>query len=179
MSLHNTPTTYGSLSKLFHWVMALLIIGMLGVGIYMTDLPDEPGKFQIYGIHKSLGITLLALALGRLLWRFINTQPAMSLSLSPLLRRFAQGVHGFLYVAMFALPLSGWGMSSAAGYPVSFFGLFTLPALLDKNPALAKILKETHEILGYTLIGVLVVHVVAALVHHFWYKDQVLKRMLP
>ena len=179
MSLKNTSAVYGSLAKAFHWLMSILILCMLGVGLYMRDLPNDPTKFQIYGIHKSIGITLLALVIGRLTWRWMNVQPAFPESLSPVMKGLAHGVHWFLYGAMFAMPLSGWGMSSAAGYPVSFFGLFTLPPLVGKDPGLAKFLQQTHEWVAYVLIAALVLHVGAALFHHFWHKDNVLRRMLP
>lgn len=178
MALKNASDSYGSLTKIFHWVVALLIITLLIVGNVMTDMENSPTKFEIYGIHKSTGILVLMLACMRLLWRLINVEPTHG-HLARWQKFASYAVHYALYACMFLMPLSGWAMSSAAGRPVNFYGLFTLPDLVAPDKELAKILNERHEFIGWTIVALLAAHVGAALLHHFYYKDNILKRMLP
>lgn len=179
MTLKNTAESYGSLAKGLHWVVAAIIIGVLALGLYMSDLPPDPFKFQLYGIHKAFGITVLGLAVLRLLWRFGNIVPASLPHHAQWEKFLARAAHYALYVLMIVTPLSGWAMSSAGGHPVSFFGLFDLPPLVAQNPDLGKEIAEIHETLAWTLMGVLALHVAGALKHHFVDKDETLRRMLP
>lgn len=179
MPLQNTTSSYGSVAKAFHWVMAALIILNLIVGLKMAGLPVGPDKFKLYGWHKSFGALVLILVSLRLAWRLANVTPLLPGTIRPFEQTLARLGHFALYALMFAMPLSGWAMSSAAGLPVSFFGLFILPDLVEPNQALKATLMELHELMGFALIGMILLHVLAALLHHFYYKNNVLRRMLP
>jgi cytochrome b561 len=177
--LRNTLTSYGSVAKFLHWLMALVIIGLLCVGLYMSDLENSPDKFKLYGLHKSFGITALALVALRLLWKARNIQPPLPETMRRIEKFLAHAGHFALYACIIVMPLSGWSMSSAAGIPVSVFGLFTLPDLVSPDKHLAHRFGMLHEYTGYLLILLIALHVLAALTHHFYYKDNVLTRMLP
>lgn len=179
MQIKNTQNSYGLVSVSFHWIMGLIMIGLVIAGLMLADelIPDE-NRRAVMGLHKSFGITILMLIGLRLLWRFTNLVPKLPADMAGWKKGLAHLVHFGLYVSMIVMPLSGWGMSSAGGHPVNFFGLFELPALVEKNKELGKVFHEIHEIAGFVLIGLFALHVGAALLHHFIYKDNVLKRML-
>lgn len=179
MALKNSSERYGIVAILFHWLMALMVIGLLGVGLYMTSAEKTPSVFKLYGLHKSMGAILLVLVCLRLLWRQLNTQPSLPETLPKFQRLAAHMAHYGLYFFMFAMPLSGWLMSSAAGFPVSVFGLFTLPNLVAPDNALRMFFGEAHELMAWALMALIVAHAGAALQHHFLLKDTVLRRMLP
>jgi cytochrome b561 len=177
--LGNSPTRYGTITKTLHWVTAILVLLMLALGIYMTDVEEMATKLMLYNRHKSLGVLVLALTLLRVLWHLYSKKPAYVESLKPWEKRTAHVVHTFLYIALLGMPMTGWLMSSAAGRAVSFFGLFTLPDLVGQDKALGGIFRETHEILSDFLMAAIALHVAGALKHHFIDKDITLKRMLP
>lgn len=179
MCFRNTSETYGIISKAFHWVIAVLVIALLAVGLIMADMETNPDKIKLIGLHKEFGIVVLALAALRLGWKILDVSPLMPKSVGKLAVIGAKSVHFLLYVLMFAMPVSGWMMSSAAGFPVSVFGLFTMPNLVEPNKELRHDLSELHEIFAWGLISLISLHVLAALFHHFYYKDNVLTRMLP
>lgn len=176
--LKNTDHSYGWLAKTFHWTIGLLVIVMLIVGNIMTGMENTPAKFQIYSLHKSVGILILMLAIMRLCWRIVNVEPSHG-HLARWQRFASHAVHYALYACLFLMPLSGWAMTSASGRTLHFFGLFELPAMVSPDPELAKILAERHAFIGWTIVALLCAHVGAALLHHFYYKDNILKRMLP
>jgi cytochrome b561 len=171
--------SFNPVAKTFHWVMAALIIGMVAVGLYMSDLPVSPQKFTIYKLHKATGMILLGLVALRLLWRMASPRPRPLPTHSPLEKFLATLVHIVLYGCMFLMPISGYVMSSAMNYPISIFGWFELPRLIAKNPALADFMKDVHETLGNVIIGAFALHVIGALKHHIIDKDATLNRMLP
>lgn len=176
MCLKNTETHFGIVAIAFHWVMAIIIIGLLILGLYMTSLPDSDGKFAWYGIHKSFGLIILSLVALRLIWRYMNMQPAeIGTRLEKILSKAAKVA---LYFFMITMPLSGWLMSSAGGHPVTFFNLFPIPALMEPNEFLAPIFSGAHTWMAYMLIGVIVLHMLGGYKHHFYDKDTVLKRMI-
>jgi cytochrome b561 len=179
MLLRNNHEKYGAIAKCFHWVMALAILMMLAVGFIMTDLPMSPDKFRVYGIHKSIGALILIAAFLRLFWRFINIVPELPADIPTWQKLGAHGSHVALYILMFVMPLSGWLMSSAAGFQVSVFGWFLLPNLIAPSPGLRKIFGIAHEVLAFAIIGLVSLHILAALKHHFIDKDTILRRMLP
>ena len=173
------PPRWGVVSQLFHWTCAALVIALGAIGLYMTELSSPVAKIRIYALHKSLGITLLALVVLRLLWRWTRPAPGPVPGMSRHLRLAAVGTHGFLYVMMIAIPLSGWLYNSASGYPLQWFRRFNLPALAGKDEQLARLAHALHEY-GFWLLLVLVVgHVGAALYHHLFLDDGTLHRMLP
>lgn len=179
MQLQNTITRYGAVAKTFHWLLAVLIIGLLAVGLYMEGLPNSPDKFQLYGLHKSIGVIVLFLVAARLAWRIRSLIPPLPEAIQSWQRAAANASHQLLYICMVLMPVSGWGMSSAAGYPVSVFGLFALPPLVEKNEMLGGIFRQTHQFVAYGLIALLIVHASAAFYHHFIQKDDVFRRMWP
>jgi cytochrome b561 len=176
--LKNSEEHYGVIAKSFHWIMAILIIGQLSLGLYMTGMPKGDLKKEFIGLHKGVGVLILFLVIARVLWRFMNILPSLPITIKRWEQTVARFFHGLLYALMFLLPLSGWLMSSAGGYEVSFFGLFTLPSLISPNKALGNFFGDAHTYLGYTLIAVIVLHVLAALHHYFIRKNDVLRRML-
>jgi cytochrome b561 len=179
MQIHNTTQRFGVVTKLFHWLNVLLIISMLTVGFIMTGLENSPDKFKLYGLHKSGGITVLVLATLWIIWRNITAKPALPDTLSRAQKLAATGAKYALFTFMIAMPLTGWGMSSAAGFPVSVFGWFTLPNLVEVNKPFAGDLRELHELIAKLLMATIALHALAGLLHHFYFKDNTLKRMLP
>ena len=139
-----------------HWLMVVLLMGMVSVGVYMSDLQLSPQKLQLYSWHKWGGVTA---------------------SMPPLLQRAAHAGHIALYLLMIAIPLSGWLMSSAKGFQTVYFGVLPIPDLLVKNEELGKALKQVHELLNWALILLVLGHVGAAIKHHFIDKDGLLWRM--
>lgn len=179
MILRNTPGRWGALSQTLHWLIVALIITQVTLASMAADLPLGPRKIKLLATHKSIGITILALVCVRVLWRWSNPTPVLPETLKPYERTAARATHGLLYALLFALPLSGWMMSSARGFPVSYFGFFTLPDLVPKSRPLYEMLLTTHGVLAAILIALAGLHALAALRHHFWLKDDVLRRMLP
>ena len=176
MEFSNTEEEYGLIAKTFHWVIAVLIIGLLPVGLGMGTLPNDPFKFQIYAMHKSFGLLVFFLGLTRIIWRFVSPPPEHLESHAKWEVTLASAAHFWLYVCIIGMPLSGWLMSNAGEFPVPFFGL-QMPALIGKNEALGDLFYNVHEILGYTLLFVLGLHAAGALKHHVIDKDETLKRM--
>ena len=172
-------TPYHPLARGLHWLMALLIAGLLVLGHYMSELPLSPEKLQYFSWHKWTGVTVFALLWVRLAWRLVHRPPALSDTLSPLQQRLAHTGHGALYLLMLAMPLSGWLMSSAKGFNTTFFGLFDLPNLIERDKALAASLKSVHGTLANLLMVLVVAHIGAALKHQLIDKDNLMARMRP
>ena len=171
---------YTTTAILLHWLIAILIIGAFTLGLVMTDMPGiSPTKLRYYNWHKWAGVTVLLLAALRLLWRLGHRPPPLSDAMPAWQRGAAHGLHHLLYVLMFAVPLSGYFFTLAAGRPVVYFGLFKLPVLIDPDPQLKDVLQETHEWLVWLLAAIVAVHVLAALKHAFVDRDDTLRRMLP
>jgi cytochrome b561 len=177
---------YGRVAMALHWLIAASILSLLALGAIMTDLPRGPEKFQLYQIHKSLGITVLALSVLRLGWRLGHPPPPLPGTLAGWERRAARGAHVAFYVLMIGLPVSGWMMVSASPWniPTQPWGLFTLPhlpwfATYPDKEALEGVMKAVHETAAWLMAGLILLHVAAALRHHLWLRDTVLLRMLP
>lgn len=179
MTYRNTTDSYGAIAKAFHWGIALLVIAMLGAGLYMTTLDPSPKMFQIYALHKSVGIAILTLAVLRVLWRFSNPHPYALSNHLAWEKLLARAIHFLLYVSLFLMPLTGWLMSSAKGFSVSVFGWFTLPDFIKPNDALAHLLGDIHQYAAYTLIAMIGLHFAGAIKHHIIDRDATLRRMLP
>ncbi|WP_373018144.1 cytochrome b [Thiomicrorhabdus sp.] len=177
MELKNGINSYGLVSRANHWISALLFIGLIALGIYMGDLPKGPEKLELYNLHKSLGIGLLALMVLRLIWLKVSPNPSQ-ISYSKFEHILGHAVKGILYLAMLMMPISGWIMSNSGGHEVAFFDLFVLPTIVGENEMLHEIAEEIHEIGGYAMIAVIALHIAGALKHHIVYKDETLKRML-
>jgi len=176
MNIKNTTNDYGVIAKLFHWSMALMMMGLLLAGVYMVGLENSPFKFQVYGLHKSFGIIVLAMVIGRIIWKHINTKPASLNTHQKWEKALSKITHVLLYLGMIGMPLTGWLMSSAGGYPVKVFG-FALPSLIEKNPEIGKFMNQSHMIFGYMIIIAIILHAMGAFKHHFIDRDNTLKRM--
>src|SRR6202046_5089493 len=179
MPNQSSPMRYSAVAQAFHWIIAALVVTQFVLANLEDDLPIGAHKLALLARHKSVGMTILMLAVLRLLWRLWNPPPALPLGMKPVERVLARASHYTFYVLLFAMPITGWMMSSAKNYSVSWFGLFTWPNLIGKNEAAFNFLHSTHEILSDVLLAIAVLHIVAALKHHFWNKDNVLLRMLP
>ncbi len=173
------PARYTIPAQLLHWVIAALVVTQFALAWTAQDLPLGVHKLALLARHKSFGMTILMLAVLRLIWRFMNAPPELPVGMTRLERILARGTHIAFYVLLFAMPLSGWTMSSAKNYSVSWFGVFTWPNLIGQNETAFNVLKSTHYYLSNALFAIAVLHVLAALKHHFWNKDDVFLRMLP
>lgn len=174
---------YTGTAILLHWVLGVTIVGMLGVGIYMTGLPFSPQRLKLYNWHKWAGVTLLALSALRLLWRLTHRPPALPDAIArtmPGWQKLAHhGTHFALYALFFAVPLIGWAYSSAAGFPIVFLGLWQLPDFVPVSKELADAIKPWHQYTAFALGGLVLLHVAAALKHQWVDRDGLLNRMLP
>jgi len=179
LRVKNTDSDYGIITILFHWSIALLIIGLIVSGLTMTSLPNNLGKLTLFGLHKQFGLLVLLIVILRLFWRLFNKIPALPRTMPKWQVISAHISHYLLYILMFTLPITGWLLTSAAGFPVSFFKLFIWPVVGRPNEKLEQIYTQTHDWLGIALTFVVVVHIGAALMHHFIDRDNVLRRMLP
>jgi cytochrome b561 len=178
MQLTNTVNRYGFMAKLLHWLIAIIVITLLCVGLYMVGMKNGINKSKIFGLHKEFGLLVLFLATFRLTWRLCNITPVLPATIANWEKYAAHAVHWLLYGFLFAMPLTGWLLSSAAGFPPSFFGLFVLPSLIAPQPDLVDTLANVHSWLGFALIALISGHAAAALQHYFIEKDDVLQRML-
>ena len=179
MPNQNSPTRYSAVAQGFHWLIAALIVTQFTLGWVADDLPLGLHKLAVLARHKSFGMTVLMLAVLRLLWRIGHRPPELPAGMSKVERLLAKGTHIFFYVLLFVMPLTGWMMSSAKNYSVSWFGRFTWPDLIGKNEQAFDLLRMTHRSLSWLLFAIATLHILAALKHHFWNKDDVLTRMLP
>jgi cytochrome b561 len=171
--------TYTRTAIALHWLMALLILVALPLGLVMHQLDLSPFKLKLYAWHKWIGVTVFGLAVLRLLWRTTHPAPPPPPGMPPWQRWLAGAVHGLLYLLLFLIPLSGWLMSSAKGFQTVYLGVLPIPDLIGKNEGLGELLEAVHEVLNNGLLFLLLVHVGAALKHHYWDGDDVLRRMLP
>lgn len=178
MRIRDDVAQWGAISIGLHWLTVVLIVGLGAVGLVMTELPNSPLKISVYAWHKSFGLTVLGLTLLRLAWRFASGAPA-PVPMPAWQRWAAAGTHGLLYVLLLAIPLSGWLYNSAAGFPLKWFGLFSLPKLSGYDADLKHLAGEVHETLFYLLAAVVLVHAAAALKHHYLDRDETLRRMWP
>lgn len=182
IQLLNSEGRYGAVAIALHWLMALLLIGLVAMGLYMVSLADagyDSWKILLILAHKQLGMLALVIAASRLFWRFANALPRLVDTLPDWQKVLARFVHLCFYGLMFALPVSGWLMSSAAGLSISVLGVFNLPDLVGRNDLLFQTLIQVHAALAFGLIACMVAHIGAALRHHFVARDATLKKMLP
>jgi cytochrome b561 len=172
-------TRYNRVAIGLHWLIAVAIIGSFSVGLYMVDLPLSPQKLRIYSWHKWAGVTIFLCVLLRLGWRLRHRPPELPATMPAWQRNLAGATHVLLYLLMFAVPLSGWLMSSAKGFQTVWFGVLPLPDLLDKDKELGDLLQQLHILLNFSMAALVVAHFGAALKHHFFDRDEVLARMIP
>lgn len=179
MQLKNDLNRYGAVAQLFHWGIVALIVTQFILASKADDLPLGPAKIATLATHKSVGMTIFGLAILRLIWRWFNPVPSVPTS-TPRWQQLAAHIsHYALYGLILITPIIGWLMSSARNFPVSWFGLITLPDFVEPSQAAYDFFHETHEVLATTLFFVAIIHAAAALKHHFIDRDNVLRRMLP
>ncbi len=183
-----TSVRYTKVAITLHWLIALSIIGLLVVGLLMSedDLLPQEMRFKAYQLHKSFGLSVLVLSVVRLGWRLGHKPPALPAEMPAWEAFAARATHWAFYFLMFALPLSGWALvsTSSFSFPTMWFGLFEWPHLpLGSTPEAKEqingFVSESHEIMAYLMMALLGLHVGAALKHHFWNRDDVLTHMVP
>ena len=172
------PTRYTTTAMALHWLLALAILGSFSLGFYMSDLPLSPQRVKLYNWHKWAGVTILALSAFRLLWRLTH-RPPPDVSMPIWQQRASHLAHRALYLLFFAVPLAGWAYSSAAGFPIVWFGVLPLPDFVPVDKALAELIKPWHEWTAKALAALVLLHIAAALKHHFLDRDGLLLRMRP
>ena len=173
-----SPARYTGTAIALHWLLALMIAGAFGVGLYMTELPMSMARLKLYNWHKWAGVLILALSALRLVWRLTHRPPA-DLPAPRWQQAAAHAVHHGLYLLFFAVPLLGWAYSSAAGYPIVLFGVLPLPDFVPADKALAEAIKPWHATLAWAMALLVAMHVAGALKHQLIDKDGLIGRMLP
>jgi cytochrome b561 len=173
---------YSLTAIVLHWLLALALFCMFGMGLFMTDLPISPLRFKLYNWHKWAGVTVLSLSLLRLIWRLTHQPPALPEGLvqsMPRWQRLAHhATHHALYALFFIVPLVGWAYSSAAGFSIVLFGVLPLPDFVPADKALAELIKPWHEISAFAMMALVFVHVAAAFKHQWISKHRLIQRML-
>ena len=189
-SLSRPASGYGGTAKLLHWLIATFVIALLSVGLTMTRITDLQLKYELYQLHKSMGVTVLGLMMLRVVWRLAVKPPALPLQMAAWERGAAQKTHLLLYVLLLTMPLTGWATVSAALPPFNFPTLlytsiqwphipFIEQLTLDQKKTVEPTLKNVHAALGWTLLVLVGLHIAAALRHGFILKDGIMLRMLP
>jgi len=169
--------SYTFLAKALHWSSALLVLGLLAAGLWMTGLPLSHLKLLVYAWHKWIGLTVLVLAIARIAWRFRSPPPTLPAALAPWEMRLAPIGHWVLLGLVLAQPVIGWLMSSAGGVAVIWFGVLPLPDLVPRNQSLFAALRTLHAALAFALIGMIALHVAAVVRHDILRRDGILRRM--
>lgn len=175
--LKNTNSSYGLITKLFHWLMSIIIICLLIVGFTMTSMEPSADKWQLYSLHKSTGVVVLSLVVLRFLWSLINIQLNLPTDLPSWQKLASRITHYLLYIFMFLMPISGILMSRFGGHEVNVFNFFIIPPL-EKNLDLAGFFYNLHGISAFAFAGLIGLHISAGLYHHFIRKDNILIRMI-
>jgi cytochrome b561 len=170
-------TAYTRTAVALHWIVGALVIAAIIAGWVMTDMAVGPLRLRLFNWHKWTGITVLGLMVVRSLWRLSHPPPA-PLPMPAWQRLASLAVHGTLYLMLLVQPLTGWIFSNAAGVPVVYLGLIPLPNLVDKDKAFGSFVKELHVAGGWVLAAVIGLHLLAAIKHHFFDRDDTLRRML-
>lgn len=179
MGARNTESRYGWVSRLLHWAMALAIIGMLGLGTLISRMEPSLANLWLFGLHKSIGISLLVAIALRAVWHQISPPPAPLTDGIPVWQQFAARlVHRCMYLLLFVVPLTGWVASAATGIDVIVFGRITLPAIVPPSESLDHIFFLAHSILTKLLAGLVLVHVTGAMHRHMVHRDRSLRRMI-
>lgn len=170
-----TRTKFAIQSRILHWLMAVMILAILGIGVAMvSSLADYS---WLVAIHRPLGIAILLLAILRLINRKLTKLPPFPPTMSPAERLIASSSEKLLYALMIALPLVGWGMLSAGHYPIVMFGSLHLPPILPAHPMFYAFLRGAHTVLAYLLFVTILAHLGAVLFHTLVMRDRILDRM--
>lgn len=178
-----SPHRYTTTAIALHWLLALALFATFALGIYMHELPMSPTRLKLFSWHKWAGVTILALSVVRLLWRLAKRPPALPARIADAMpgwqRAAFHGTHHLLYLLFFVVPLTGWAYSSAAGFPIVWFGVLPLPDFVPVNRELADTLKGLHKVLSLGLGAVVLAHIAAAIKHQVVDNDGLLQRMWP
>ena len=167
---------YNNVARALHWMIAILILFNLFLGFAHDALPRE---WKVMPVHKSIGLTVLALTLLRILWRLTHRAPPLPAEMPVWEKGMVHATHFAFHAFMLAMPLTGWIMSSAGNRPLNWFFLFDIPKFaVSKDDAIVGVSGEAHEIMGFVWAALIIVHILAALRHHFILKDNVLRRMI-
>jgi len=180
VALRNTRGAWGLAAKLFHWLSAVLILFLVGYGWWMTHLLERAGRLTHYQLHSVIGWYVLFLIALRLVWRAANPAPPLPPELPQWERLTAHAAHWLLYALMFAVSISGWMVADTFRQPIeaTLFGMIPVPHLVDASYRSHRgAIEATHLVLSYVLLALVVVHVASALRHHFWKRNDVLRRM--
>ncbi len=172
------PTTYTATARLLHWLFAAIILTIIPMGIVMANVDLGPRGDTLFDIHRSLGFTLLPLAIWRLWHRLSHPVPALPADLPGYQVLAAEATHWALYALLVVQPIIGWIATSAYGAPFNFFWLFNLPAIWPHNEPFSEKMFALHRWLGFLMAAILLAHIGAAFFHHFVRKDNILMRMV-
>ncbi|MGH8084064.1 MAG: cytochrome b [Lysobacter sp.] len=180
MTLKNTADRWGPVSQLLHWLIVLLLLMLSTIGLLLDSLPVSPKYFWVFDLHKSTGLSLLALVLVRIGWRLYAGAPDPLPGTPTWQARAASVTHWLLYALILAMPLSGWLYDSASGLrPLRWYGLVEVPKLSAPDEGLRELGHTAHEWLFWVLVVLVIGHVAAAFYHHIFQRDATLLRMLP
>jgi cytochrome b561 len=179
--MSTTTDRYTAPAIALHWVLAIAIVVSFSVGLYMHELPFSPFRLKLYNWHKWAGVTILFLSVLRLVWRATHRPPALPAGMAQAMPAWQHtahhATHHLLYALFFIVPLTGWAYSSAAGFPIVWFGVLPLPDFVGADKALAELIKPLHKFSTFALAGLVVLHVAAALKHQLVDKDGLMARM--
>lgn len=179
MTWRNTAERWSGVSIALHWLIALLILALAIIGLSMVEMPNSLDKLKVYALHKSIGLSVLALVVLRLGWRLAAGAAPPVPGTPRWQQRVAELTHWLLYALMLAMPLSGWLYNSAANFPLRWFSLFSVPKLSGPDPVLKALAHQIHEYGFWLLAALVLLHAGAALWHHLAQRDRTLVRMLP
>jgi cytochrome b561 len=175
----NGDASWGTVAKFLHWLVAALIFTQFALGWLAASWRLSPTKLDLFAWHKSTGMLILALVLVRLLWRLAIPTPALPADMPAWERAAARASHALLYLMMVGMPLTGWVVSSASGVPFRVFRRIPLPPIVSPDPHLADLAALAHFSLWVVFVALLLLHIGAALRHHYIKRNNVLIRMLP
>ena len=170
---------YGGVAKFLHWLIVALLIAQFAVAWTMPDINPRAPPNTLVDLHFSIGVTILFVALLRLFWRWRNPVPLISDNVPAWQDRTARATHALLYLLLFVLPILGWVDAGFRDLPINFYEMVTIPPIVPAVRSLAGETGDIHTLVSYVLLGVVGLHVLAALYHHVWLRDPVFLRMLP
>jgi cytochrome b561 len=177
--MRNTVSSWGSVARLFHWVLGFTIIGMLAFGWWMNHIPARPDRYFYRSIHADIGYVVLLLTVLRLIWRSINPTPALPPDMPRWLRIAAHVNHGAIYLVIIIVTMLGWAHSGARTPDYSsWFGLFHVPQITSPDKVAADAYEARHIFFAYVLLALIVIHLAGAAWHHFVKRDRVMARMI-
>jgi cytochrome b561 len=179
MKFRNDEQRYGAVAQLLHWVIVALFFASIAIAWSIDDLPIGPEKIQRYNLHKSIGVTILVLMCLRLLWRWLDPAPLLPARMPRWERRAARASHVTLYALMLLQPVTGLVHSWAANFPVVVWGRIILPSLVGPDEGVKKLFVAIHTWISWLIVLLVILHIAAALRHHFVLRDDILRRMLP